>query len=132
MAKSFWGSCLCFAAEDRSCQLVGARGWLATAGVAEQFCCDVFGGHSFAELGDGLEVAVAASGKANVADFVSVAGELDGSGAHALGLECFFHVNSCLANVCFCHSGLLDEYRLFGSGFTGMSCRRSSGFLLVF
>ena len=80
-----------FATENRSGELVGARSGLVVAGVAQEFCGNVFGGHAFAELGDGFQVAVATTDKANVADLVTVAGELDGGGACAFGLECFFH-----------------------------------------
>ena len=47
--------------------------------------------HAFAEFRDGLEVPVAAARESDVADLVTVTGELDGGGTCAFGLECFFH-----------------------------------------
>ena len=87
----FHGGGLRFFAENGSGKLIRTGCWLASAGVAEKLCRDFFGGHAFAELCDCLEVAVAAAGKADVANLVTVASELNGGGTCAFSLECFFH-----------------------------------------
>ena len=79
-------------------ELVGARSRLPAAGVAHEFCRDIFGAHAFAEFGNRLQVAVASARKADVPDFVSVARELDCRRANASGLESLFH--TCLGVEC--------------------------------
>jgi len=73
--------------------LVRARSRLAAASVAEQLCSDIFGSHAFAKFGDSLEIPVATARETDVADFIAIAGKLDGRGACAFRLECFFHKN---------------------------------------
>ena len=80
-----------FFPEDGTGELVGARSRLPAAGVAHEFCRDIFGAHAFAELCDGLQVSVASARKADVSDFVSVARKLDRRRANASSLECLFH-----------------------------------------
>jgi hypothetical protein len=89
--RYFWQ--LRFATENRFRELVRTRSQLATASVAKQFCSDIFGSHAFAKFGDSLEVPVATARKTDVADFVAIAGELDGRGACAFRFESFFHKN---------------------------------------
>ena len=82
---------LSFFPEDSAGELVGARCRLSAAGVAQEFCRDIFGAHAFAEFGNRLQVAVASARKADVPDFVSVARELNRRCANASGLESLFH-----------------------------------------
>ena len=95
-AKSIFSSRLRFATKNSPCQLVCTRSRLATAGVAKQFRSNIFGSHPLTKFGNSLEVPVAATGKADVADFVAIAGELDCGGTCAPGFERFFHENTCL------------------------------------
>ena len=80
-----------FFPEDGAGELVGARSRLPAASVAQEFCCDVFGAHAFAELRDCLQVSVASARKADISDFVSVARELNRCRANASSLESLFH-----------------------------------------
>ena len=87
-----------FFPEHSAGELVCAGGRLPAAGVAQEFCRDIFGAHAFAEFGNRLQVAVASARKADVPDFVSVARELDCRRANASGLESLFH--TCLGVEC--------------------------------
>ena len=87
-----------FFPEDGAGELVGAGCRLPAAGVAQEFCRDIFGAHAFTELSDSLQVSVASARKADVPDFVSVAREPNRRRANASSLECLFH--TCLGVEC--------------------------------
>jgi hypothetical protein len=73
--------------------LICTRGRLTATSITKQLRGNIFGGHPLAKFGNSLEVPVAATGKADVADFVAIAGELDCGGTCAPGPENFFHKN---------------------------------------
>jgi len=93
---------LSFHLEDGAGELVCARGWLSATGVAEQLGCNVFGLHAFAKFCNGLEVSVASTRKADVADNVSIARELNRRCACTFCLKCLFHSKPVvvICNVC--------------------------------
>ena len=91
---------LSFHFEDGAGELVRTRGWLSATGVAEQLGCNVFGLHAFAKFCNGLEVSVASTRKANVADCFSVTRELNCRCACTFCLKCFFHRKIVVVIVC--------------------------------
>ena len=92
-------SLLRFATENSFSKLIRTRCRLATACVTEQFSSNVFGGHAFTKLCNGLEVSVAATRKTNIADFVAIAGELNRRSARTFSLENFVHLITYLTVV---------------------------------
>lgn len=89
-----------FFPEDGAGKLVCARSRFPVAGVAQEFCRNIFGAHAFAKFGNRFQIAVASARKADVFDFVAITRELDGCRANAFGLESLFHM--CLGVECVC------------------------------
>ena len=76
-------------------QLIGAAGGLAAAADAAQTLDRLLNAHTLNELGNALEVTVAAAEEGNGLDGVAIQLNINASGAGALGRISISH-NSCL------------------------------------
>ena len=93
--------CLCLHGLQRLCQLIGAGGRSAAAANAFNLSDDLVHIHTFYQLADALQVAVAAADEVEVLDLVILDLENDLTGASAAGLVRILHTVMSFLNCIF-------------------------------